>query len=239
MKNRLFILFVGILLSTSFVLSQDQTIDGNLMVTKKLTSKGIYLNNTDTEPSGWPRSLLQYPGGALVVGNTEGVPRDCNINFTPGGIDGKTLKTWFNMYIATGQGIYEKKVLINTQGSSFFNGGNVGIGIENPICKLDVNGTIRSKEVKIEATGWADFVFDKNYKLPTLSEVENHINKKGTLPDIPSEKEVIKNGISVGEMQAKLLQKIEELTLYVIDLKKENEMQNELIKELQNEKINH
>ncbi|WP_291110877.1 hypothetical protein [Dysgonomonas sp. UBA7710] len=81
---------------------------------------------------------------------------------------------------------------------------------------LNLAGTIRSKEVKIEATGWSDFVFNKNYDLPKLSEVEKHINEKQHLPGIPSEKEVLENGISVGEMQAKLLQKIEELTLYVI-----------------------
>ncbi|MDR2003994.1 MAG: hypothetical protein LBQ74_13265, partial [Prevotella sp.] len=52
---------------------------------------------------------------------------------------------------------------------------------------IDVNGTIRSKEVKIEATGWSDFVFNKNYDLPKLSEVEKHINEKQHLPGIPSE----------------------------------------------------
>lgn len=102
---------------------------------------------------------------------------------------------------------------------------------------LEVNGTIRSKEVKIEASGWSDFVFNKDYKLPSLSEVENHIKEKGTLSDIPSEKEVMQSGINLGEMQAKLLQKIEELTLYVIELKKENEAQNILIKQLQD--VNH
>ena len=101
--------------------------------------------------------------------------------------------------------------------------GNVGIGTANPTSLLDVNGTIRSKEVKIEATGWSDFVFAEDYKLPSLSTVETHIKEHKHLPNIPSEAEVMENGISVGEMQAKLLQKIEELTLYVIELKKENE----------------
>jgi len=112
----------------------------------------------------------------------------------------------------------------------------VGILTENPTCALDVNGTIRSKEVKIEATGWSDFVFNKDYKLPSLLDVETHIQEKGTLPDIPSEEEVMEQGINVGEMQSKLLQKIEELTLYVIELKKENEAQNKLIEDL-NERV--
>jgi len=99
--------------------------------------------------------------------------------------------------------------------------GRVGIGVSYPTCALDVNGTIRSKEVKIEATGWSDFVFAEGYKLPSLESVEKHINEKQHLPDIPSEKQVMEEGINVVEMQAKLLQKIEELTLYIIRQDKE------------------
>ncbi|NDV68102.1 hypothetical protein [Dysgonomonas sp. 25] len=122
--------------------------------------------------------------------------------------------------------------------------GKIGIGTSYPNTKLDVlgairstqldvNGTIRAKEVKIELTGWSDFVFDNNYRLPSLKEVESYINRHNHLPNIPSEKEVLENGIDVGEMQAKLLQKIEELTLYMIEQQKE-------IKDLQeeNKKIN-
>ena len=107
--------------------------------------------------------------------------------------------------------------------SLVFFAGNVGIGISNPNNKLDVNGTIHSKEVKVDMNGWSDFVFKKEYDLPTLEEVEKHIAKKGHLENIPSEEEVLKNGINLGEMNAKLLQKIEELTLYMIEMKKENE----------------
>ncbi|WP_228093779.1 hypothetical protein [Dysgonomonas mossii] len=118
-------------------------------------------------------------------------------------------------------------------------GGFITISVNNgtDLCKLsdklfEVNGTIRSNEVKIEATGWSDFVFDECYRLPSLSEVEAHIKENKHLPDIPSEKEVLKDGINVVEMQAKLLQKIEELTLYVIEQDKKIENQNKEIKEL-------
>ncbi|MDR1716809.1 MAG: hypothetical protein LBS20_13305 [Prevotella sp.] len=99
--------------------------------------------------------------------------------------------------------------------------GKIGVGVSFPKSELDINGTIRAKEVKIEATGWSDFVFAKDYKLPALSDVETHIKEYRHLPDMPSESDVLENGISMGEMQAKLLQKIEELTLYVIELEKE------------------
>ena len=77
------------------------------------------------------------------------------------------------------------------------------------------------KKVKVTLEGWSDFVFYKDYKLPSLTEVEDHIKEKGHLKDIPSNKEVKKNGIFLGEMNAKLLQKIEELTLYTIQQEKE------------------
>jgi hypothetical protein len=95
--------------------------------------------------------------------------------------------------------------------------GKVGIGTTTTgIHKLAVEGSIGAREIKVEANGWSDFVFYDNYKLPTIQEVEKHIKEKGHLIDIPSAKEVEKNGIFLGEMNSKLLQKIEELTLYTI-----------------------
>jgi len=110
--------------------------------------------------------------------------------------------------------------------------GNLGIGITNPQNKLDVNGTIHSKEVKVDMDGWSDFVFKKEYNLPTLEEVEKHIKEKGHLENIPSEEEVLKNGINLGEMNTKLLQKIEELTLYSIEQNKKIEVQAKEIESL-------
>ena len=100
--------------------------------------------------------------------------------------------------------------------------------------KLAVNGKIKAKEIKVE-TGWADFVFYDTYMLPSLEEVEDHIKKNGHLKNIPSADEVEKNGILLGEMNAKLLQKIEELTLYLIQQNKEMKVLKERIKTLENQ----
>lgn len=99
--------------------------------------------------------------------------------------------------------------------------GNVGIGTINPDAKLAVNGTIHTKEVKVDLQGWPDYVFAKEYKLLSLEEVSKYIKENGHLPKMPSAKEVEKNGVLLGEMNKKLLEKIEELTLYTIEQEKE------------------
>lgn len=98
--------------------------------------------------------------------------------------------------------------------------GNVGIGTENPASKLVVNGNIHAKEIKVNNDIWPDYVFKSDYKLSDLDEVEQHILKKGHLSGIPSASEVHSNGIDLGEMNGKLLKKIEELTLYLIEQNK-------------------
>lgn len=107
----------------------------------------------------------------------------------------------------------------------------IGIGTRNPQYKLDVNGTIRAKEIKVE-TGWADFVFAPDYQLPTLDEVEAHIKEHKHLPGIPTEAEVTKDGANLGEMNVKLLQKVEELTLYMIQQNKEIESLKKEVQQL-------
>lgn len=92
---------------------------------------------------------------------------------------------------------------------------NVGIGTTTPAYKLSVNGTIQSKELRIE-TGWADYVFEADYKLPPLHEVENFINIHKHLPGVTAGREIETEGLEVGKVSAQMIKKIEELTLYAI-----------------------
>jgi len=99
--------------------------------------------------------------------------------------------------------------------------GNIGIGTTTPQNKLDVNGTIHSKAMLIDLNGWNDYVFKKDYRLLPLSEVKTYIDQHQHLPEIPSEQEMIKNGLDVSEMNKLLMKKVEELTLYLIENQKQ------------------
>jgi hypothetical protein len=110
--------------------------------------------------------------------------------------------------------------------------GNVGIGTTSPQHLLHVAGTIGAEEVIVSSTG-ADYVFQPNYRLRPLSEVNAFIQENHHLPDIPSEAEVKENGLSLGDMQAKLLAKVEELTLHVIDAAERNKALERQNSELQ------
>ncbi|WP_160292110.1 hypothetical protein [Pedobacter lusitanus] len=86
-----------------------------------------------------------------------------------------------------------------------------------------VFGGIRAREIKVEATNWPDYVFENDYTPMSLANIEAYVKVNKHLPEIPSAKEIAENGQNIGDMNTKLLKKIEELTLHLIDLKKENE----------------
>ncbi|MDR0874466.1 MAG: hypothetical protein LBN27_13550 [Prevotellaceae bacterium] len=130
------------------------------------------------------------------------------------GAYGNSLQFW--AYNKDGSGNFAASRL------TLMDNGNVGIG-KTPTVKLDVDGTIQAKEVKVCLTQGCDYVFDKNYNLMSLNDVESYINTNKHLPDVAPAAEMEAVGIDVSEMSALFLRKIEELTLYMIDMKKENE----------------
>lgn len=100
-------------------------------------------------------------------------------------------------------------------------GGNVGIGTDVPQEKLSVNGNIRAQQVKVEMANWPDYVFEETYQLPSLKETEAFIKANKHLPGVPKAKEIEEDGLSLGEMNKILMQKVEELTLHLINKDKE------------------
>ncbi len=125
----------------------------------------------------------------------------------------------------------------NTNGMTFYDynkfaflGGSVGIGTASPDATLAVKGQIHAQEVKVDLNGAVapDYVFDKNYNLTSLDSIKIYIDQYKHLPEVPSASAMEKNGVQLGEMNMLLLKKIEELTLYSIEMKK-------LIEELKQE----
>ncbi|CAM3950191.1 MULTISPECIES: hypothetical protein [Flavobacterium] len=124
-----------------------------------------------------------------------------------------------NFWVKTGSSKFEGDVIAAT---------NIGIGTSTFVdgadtFRLSVKGKVRAEEVKVYV-GWADYVFAKDYQLPSLEEVEEHIKEKGHLINVPSGKEIEENGLFVGEITKIQQEKIEELTLYLIEQKKEIEV---------------
>ncbi|SHG86855.1 hypothetical protein SAMN04488109_2222 [Chryseolinea serpens] len=121
-------------------------------------------------------------------------------------------------------------------------GGSVGIGTETLDAKLTVNGDVHAKEVRVNLNSpGPDYVFEENYALPSLGEVEAYITANKHLAEVPSAEQMKQNGLNVGDMNLLLLKKMEEMTLYMIEMKKEIKAlqeENEKLKEAPVEKVN-
>ncbi len=119
------------------------------------------------------------------------------------------------------------------KGSVFTVDGKIGVGVLNPVEALEVNGTIKAKEIIVTTSGWADYVFGSNYTLQDLDSVEAYVDANRHLPGIPSARVLGENGLSVSRMLELQMQKIEELTLHMIELNKENKALKERIQALE------
>ncbi|SFC36080.1 hypothetical protein SAMN04487891_109171 [Flagellimonas taeanensis] len=226
-------------------------LNGNNRITVNGTSGFVGIGTTS------PDEILHLEGSLLLDAYGQGTER--GIFFR----EGFSASNKYNLSITTyddgdntpdalGINAYDG-IYFNT-GSSSINtrmyihqNGRVGIGTTNPDAQLTVKGKIHAEEVKVDlSVPGPDYVFKEGYDLKSLEEVKNYIKEHGHLPNIPSAKEMEANGIQLGEMNMKLLEKIEELTLYIIrqeyrlketeGLKQELEKQREEIRELK--KIN-
>lgn len=114
--------------------------------------------------------------------------------------------------------------LVTTDGN-----GNIGIGTtDTKGYKFGVNGSLIANSITVKVFPWADYVFKKDYHLPTLQEVKSYIDQNHHLPEIPTEQQVAKDGLNLGEMNKLLTKKVEELTLYLIEKNEKEKEQNQV-----------
>jgi hypothetical protein len=193
------------------LISNAASFAGIALPTNISSLNGLRLNGNISDNSHNGVTYQSGGGGGAAIAFNRGGSYDTNIDF------------YTNSALVYGNLVHRMRINSN---------GFVGIGTTNPTEQLSVKGKIRAQEVKVELTNWADFVFAKDYQLPSLAETEKHIKEFGHLPGIPSAAKVARDGIELGDMNKKLLQKIEELTLYLIEMKKGGDLQQDQIKKL-------
>lgn len=196
----------------------------------------LYFRKTINDPaSAWSRVLLERDG-KVGIGNTMPtyaitLNNDKTISFNsdqinPFGIEGGDhAQTRIIMGASSGQSSNIAFGVSNGGGYAGFMekmrlnaNGYLGIGTISPAYPLDVAGTVRAKEVKVNLNAPApDYVFEKDYKLPSLAETQKYIQENKHLPEVPSAKEMEEKGINLSEMNMLLLKKVEELTLHLIE----------------------
>lgn len=162
-------------------------------------------------------SYLNWQALTLVMGVPVGEYSVTKVDIKSGGYNGDSLYSQLMLYTAYGENNQVPKIKFNTMEHCWINTtGYVGIGTESPRDKLDVRGTVRADAVIVYEVDGADYVFDESYKLRPLDEVQRYIQENQHLPEIPSANEMQENGVNMNELQMQLLQKVEELTLYII-----------------------
>ena len=198
------------------------------------TSLNLHYNDSDPKKQGDLTLWASEPGwtwtGAGIgnnVYNSNSQSGVIRLNTDRGGSYMRLLDQEVKLNIVKGDGT-------DISALSVASSGYVGIGTGNASLseKLTVNGNILTKGVKVNPEYVPDYVFKPQYKLRSLAEVESFVKANSHLPEVPSEAEVKKNGVELGEMSMTLLKKIEELTLYMIEKDKQLEKANQRIEEL-------
>jgi len=222
----------------------DTTLGAGLIGQQKLTTPYAFVlqNQNQTNNAFFPVSLNPL-GGNVGIGTTSPNAKLAIADDTFSGskdmvsLGGSSLTDWYlnirrqydggDMPVYYSFDIKDRTTQSNPSTATIYNNtlvlnrGNVGIGTTSPGYKLTVSGPVRASQFIADVTTYSDFVFKPGYRLVPLADVESAIRRDGHLPGVPSEAEARVHGVDVADMEVRLLQKVEELTLRLIAQEKE------------------
>jgi hypothetical protein len=238
--------------NSEWYIQQKSQTDGSFYITRfAATNSSDYLTIT---PAGYvgigtasPTSKLTIAGAGNPNPNTGSETDYVGLNLT---FKGESQSQSFNLgsvkmvqpsgaYVDNADMVFSTSIQNLSEKMRITGTGNVGIGTTNPDAKLSVNGTVHAREVRVNLNGWPDYVFHENYILPSLNEVKRYIENNHHLPEMPSASQVANDGLNLGEINKVLTKKVEELTLYLIDLNARLKKQQNEIRKLRRTSSNH
>nr|WP_299384848.1 fibronectin type III domain-containing protein [Allomuricauda sp.] len=219
------------------------TVDGQTDTTADLSWSGATDNEGVTGYRVFKDGTLEATLGTVTTYQVTGLTENTLYDFTVTALDaaGNESVASNTVSVTTNStgGSVGGMIWTESSGDISYTTGNVGIGTSTipTAYRLAVNGKIISEEIKVQLQStWPDYVFEEGYDLPSLKEIEKYIGTNGHLPNIPTSLEVKEHGIKVGEMNRLLLEKIEELTLYLIDINtqliNQKDINHRLLKEI-------
>lgn len=214
-------ILLSILFFVSTITGYSQWTENNGIIYPTTSGAKVGIGNTS------PQRILHVDGISRFSSNSD----DCMVEILNWNLAGGPNDICFN---ASNIASTAHAAMVFAGSKFYFHSGNVGIGVSDTEgYKLAVAGSMIAEEVVVKLqSSWPDYVFGSDYQLMPLDELEKFISKNNHLPDIPSKTQIKTSGINVADINTKLLRKIEELTLYVIEIKKENKKLSEKLKNL-------
>jgi hypothetical protein len=188
----------------SSVPTEKLTINGNILLANRTNSYLISYASLSETFSGASTIL----GNNVVAGPTANTVKKTRSIADAGSFVSLNYYHGITFHTAVSGDLNTEQPIEDSEKMRITQSGNVGIGTANPTEKLAVNGKIRAKEIKVEASNWPDYVFEEDYKVGTLAGLESYIKTNKHLPEVPGAKEVEANGVALGEMNKLLIKKI-------------------------------